>query len=183
MTAAGAPSDIVLYGKVYDIAGDGSATLIHRLIAPIRVFDSGEPVDMQLLGFAHRFSSGHRVRLELAATDMTSGNNRPPDLVTLTQSAGADPSTFSLPVDSTAGTVTQPPGGGGPGSQGPGMPPPPVVAGPVTPTNSPAATGPQSPAQQPLPNSAAGTPVFTWQVLPLLLAGILLLVVSRRRTS
>jgi dienelactone hydrolase len=109
-------ADVVLFGKVYDLAPDGSSTLIKRLIAPIRAIDTAAPVDMNLLGFAHKFPQGHRVRFELATTDVTVNidNNRVPDQVTLTQ-GGADPATFSLPVDgSTAGVV--PPGypSGGP---------------------------------------------------------------------
>jgi hypothetical protein len=59
--------------------------------------DSGA-VDMTLDGFAHLFPRGHAVRLELAATDLTSLNSRVPDVITLTQ-GGTDPATFSLPVD------------------------------------------------------------------------------------
>jgi ABC-2 type transport system ATP-binding protein len=97
---------VVFYGKVYDVAPDGSQELIKRLISPVRVFDSTRPVDFQLAGFAHRFAAGHRVLLEIAATDLTSGSNRIADVVTLTQPAGADPSTFSLPVDSVAAAAT-----------------------------------------------------------------------------
>ncbi|MGI8610238.1 MAG: CocE/NonD family hydrolase [Candidatus Dormibacteria bacterium] len=93
-------SAVVFYGKVFDVAPDGSAELIKRLISPVRVFDPGRAVDFQLAGFAHRFAIGHRVRLEIAATDMTSGNNRAPDVITLA-TGGADAATFSLPVDST----------------------------------------------------------------------------------
>ena len=93
---------VVFYGKVYDVAADGSQELIKRLISPVRVFDTTKPVDFQLPGFVHRFATGHRVRLEIAATDLTSGSNRLPDVLTLNQPVGADPSTFSLPVDSVA---------------------------------------------------------------------------------
>ena len=78
------------------MAPDGSVTLIHRLIAPVRVPAAavGKPVDLKLLGFAHRFAKGHAVRLTLAATDATSYNNKAPDQITVTTGAG---STFTLP--------------------------------------------------------------------------------------
>jgi ABC-2 type transport system ATP-binding protein len=91
--------DLVLYGKVYDVAPDGSAALIHRLIAPVRVpARQGGAVDMTFDGFAHLFPRGHAVRLELAATDLTSLNSRVPDVITFSQ-GGPDPASFSLPVD------------------------------------------------------------------------------------
>jgi ABC-2 type transport system ATP-binding protein len=94
--AHAAPTDLVFFGKVYDVAPDGSATLIQRLIAPVRVPAGavGKPVDIKLLGFAHRFSKGHAVRLTLASTDATSYNNKAPDQITVTTGAG---STFTLP--------------------------------------------------------------------------------------
>jgi predicted acyl esterase len=91
-----APTDLVFFGKVYDVAPDGSATLIHRLIAPVRVpaGDVVKPVDLKLLGFAHRFAKGHAVRLTLASTDATSYNAKVPDQITVATGAG---STFTLP--------------------------------------------------------------------------------------
>lgn len=91
-----ARTDLVLFGKVYDVAPDGTATLIHRLIAPYRIPIPAlsRPVDLKVLGFAHRFAKGHRVRLTLATTDATSYNNPVPDLITI--STGFS-STFSLP--------------------------------------------------------------------------------------
>jgi predicted acyl esterase len=91
-----APTDLVLFGKVYDVAPDGSATLIHRLIAPVRVpaGNVAKPVDLKLLGFAHRFARGHAVRLTLASTDATSYNNKVPDQITVSTGAGT---TFTLP--------------------------------------------------------------------------------------
>jgi predicted acyl esterase len=92
--------DLVFFGKVFDVAPDGTATLIKRLIAPVRVPASAvsKPVHIKLLGFAHRFGKGHSVRLVLAATDQTSYNSPVADQITVTTGPG---STFSLPVDST----------------------------------------------------------------------------------
>ena len=92
--------DLVFFGKVWDVDTSGNATLIKRLIAPVRVpaADVGKPVEFNLVGFAHRFQRGHSVRLSIAATDMTSYNAKVPDLITIT-TGGADPASFSLPVD------------------------------------------------------------------------------------
>jgi len=91
--------DLFLFGKVFDVAPDGTATLIKRLIAPVRVPAAavGRAVHIQLLGFAHRFAAGHSVRLVLAATDQTSYNSPVSDQITVMTGPG---STFSLPVDS-----------------------------------------------------------------------------------
>jgi ABC-2 type transport system ATP-binding protein len=94
--------DLVLFAKVFDVAQDGTATLIKRLIAPVRVPAAAvsKPVHIQLLGFVHRFAKGHAVRLVLAATDQTSYNATVADQITVTTGAG---STFSLPVNSRRG--------------------------------------------------------------------------------
>jgi len=100
--------DLVFFGKVYDVDASGTATLIHRLIAPVRVpaAEVGQPVDLKLLGFAHRFAKGHRARLTLAATDATSYNAKVPDGITV-RSAG---STFTLPGQVVPARVrSQPP--------------------------------------------------------------------------
>ncbi len=89
--------DLVFFGKVYDVAPDGSAQLIHRLISPVRVpaADVDEPVRIKLLGFAHRFGAGHRVRLVLCSTDATSYNSKVADTISVTTGPG---STFTLPA-------------------------------------------------------------------------------------
>jgi predicted acyl esterase len=80
--------DMVFFAKVYDVAPDGTETLIRRLISPVRVPAAavGEPVRMRLAGFAHRFGKGHRVRLVLATTDTTSYNAKVADVLTVTAS-------------------------------------------------------------------------------------------------
>jgi putative CocE/NonD family hydrolase len=92
-----APTDLHLFAKVWDVAPDGSATLIHRLIAPARIPSSAldAPVRIKLLGFVHRFAAGHSVRLTLCTTDATSSNNLVADVITIGTGPG---STFSLPT-------------------------------------------------------------------------------------
>lgn len=86
-----APTDLVLYAKAYDVAPDGTATLIHRLIAPARIPSAAlsAPVTIKLLGFAHRFGPQHRLRLTLATTDTTSYNNKVADVITVTTGPGS----------------------------------------------------------------------------------------------
>ncbi len=117
-----APTDLVLFGKVYDVAPDGSAELIHRLIAPARIPSTAlaQPVDLKLLGFARRFAAGHRVRLTLATTDATSYNNKVADVITIATGPG---STFTLNTSAVAGP--RPPAV---------RPPAPPVAAPVKPS-------------------------------------------------
>ena len=94
--ASQAGQDLVFFAKMYDVAPDGSVELIHRLIAPVRVPAAavGEPVDLALAGFAHRFDAGHSARLVLATTDQTSYNAKVADVVTVTTGPG---SLFRLP--------------------------------------------------------------------------------------
>lgn len=91
--------DLVFFGKVYDVDPSGNATLIHRLIAPVRVpaANVSKTIDIKLAGFAYKFGAGHKVRLTLASTDATSYNAKVPDQITVV-TGGTDPSTFSLPT-------------------------------------------------------------------------------------
>lgn len=142
-----APTDLVLFGKMYDVAPDGTAELIHRLISPVRVPAAAvdEPVTMNLLGFAHRFEAGHSARLTLAATDATSYNNKSADTITVTTGAG---STLALPGVLAAAS--------------------PVSAGPSA---SPAAAPPSTVAGGRLPATGAGEGLTALAVLALLAAG------------
>ena len=96
-----APTDLVLFAKVHDVAPDGTATLVHRQVAPVRVPTAalGEPVELNLIGFAHRFGEGHAARLTITTSDAAYRNNPVPDVVTLTTGEG---STFSLPLAAAA---------------------------------------------------------------------------------
>lgn len=91
--------DLVFFAKVFDVAPDGSSELIHRLIAPVRVpaANVGQAIDINLLGFAHRFEAGHSVRLSLASTDASSYNSKLADVITIS-SGGDDPAYFDLPA-------------------------------------------------------------------------------------
>lgn len=99
------PGDLFLFGKVYDVAPDGTSELVHRMVAPVRVPADAvdEPIDVALNGFAHRFPAGHAVRLVLSSTDAAYRNSPVADSITVTTGSV---STFSLPLP--AGTVVPP---------------------------------------------------------------------------
>ncbi len=80
--------DLVVFAKIYDVAPDGSATLVGRAVAPLRVRVGAQStgVALRLPAMAHRFDTGHRVRLTLAATDAAyslGASTNVPDVITV----------------------------------------------------------------------------------------------------
>ena len=59
--------EATVFGKLFDVAPDGSATLIRNLVAPARTGNGA--VTLTLPAIVHRFEQGHRVRFTLASTD------------------------------------------------------------------------------------------------------------------
>ncbi|MCX3063354.1 CocE/NonD family hydrolase [Streptomyces beihaiensis] len=92
-----AADKLVLFAKLYDIAPDGSKTLVHRLVAPVRVPDVTRPFTVTLPGIVHRFAKGHRLRFVIAASDDAYGGNKGIKPVTVV-SAPDDTGTLRLPV-------------------------------------------------------------------------------------
>jgi predicted acyl esterase len=88
---------LVMFAKLYDVAPDGSITLVHRQISPVRVADVNAPIHVQLPGIVHRFAAGHRIVMVLAATDSAYHNATVVQPVTV-RTSGADPGMLSLPV-------------------------------------------------------------------------------------
>ena len=68
-STTGPAGELVLFAKVYDVAADGTASLINGLVAPVRVADPTQPVRITLPGIAHRFAAGDSVRVVLAGGD------------------------------------------------------------------------------------------------------------------
>jgi putative CocE/NonD family hydrolase len=97
-----AADKLVLFAKIYDIAPDGTKSLIHRLVAPVRVPDVTERFTVTLPGIVHRFEQGHRLRFVIAASDTAYYGNRGIKPVTVT-SAPEDTGVLQLPV--TGGTL------------------------------------------------------------------------------
>jgi ABC-2 type transport system ATP-binding protein len=60
----------VLFAKVYDVAPNGSESLVHNLIAPVRIPDPGNPIHVTLPAIVHQFAAGHAVRIMLASGDL-----------------------------------------------------------------------------------------------------------------
>jgi predicted acyl esterase len=97
-TISASPADeLELFAKIYDVAPDGSATLVHRLIAPVRAYDATKPLRLMLPGIVHHFAKGDRIEFVLAATDASYKNAYPVQPVTVA-SSGTSPSWLSLPV-------------------------------------------------------------------------------------
>jgi ABC-2 type transport system ATP-binding protein len=61
---------LVLFAKLYDVAPDGTASLINGLVAPVRIPDPTSPVRITLPAIAHRFAPGHQIRIMLAGGDV-----------------------------------------------------------------------------------------------------------------
>jgi predicted acyl esterase len=95
--AGGAPSLLVLFFKLYDLAPNGDIELAHRLIAPVRIADFSHPVHVQLPGIVHRFRKGHRIALTIAGGDAAYRGNNHSGLVTISTAPGS-PGLLKLPV-------------------------------------------------------------------------------------
>ncbi len=89
--------DARFFAKLYDVAPDGSTTLIRRMVAPVRIPASvvGTEVTFRLVGLAHQFEAGHLARLVLATTDAAYYNSRVADVITF---ATGPATRFTLPV-------------------------------------------------------------------------------------
>ena len=157
-----------LFAKIYDVAADGSTTLIRRMVAPIRATELGD-LEAQLVGFAHEFAKGHSIRLVLASTDAAYGNLRTPTGYTMDIKAGQ--ATLTLPLLG-ADTVRTKPRGNGPDIGGGDIPGGGGVAGEGDGRGGPAGDGAT------LPATGGGAPSA---VIGLLLLGVAVLV--RRRLA
>jgi ABC-2 type transport system ATP-binding protein len=94
---SGPAGQLLLFAKIYDVAPDGTKTLVHRLISPTRVPDVTKPVTVALPGVAHRYGAGHRIEVVVAATDAAYRNNKVVTPVDVLTSPG-DPGVLHLPV-------------------------------------------------------------------------------------
>jgi dienelactone hydrolase len=90
------PGKLVLFVKVLDVDSDNKATLIRKLVAPVRVPDVRQRFTVTLPGFVHRFEPGHRVRLVIASGSTNYRGGLEPTPVTI-PTAGAD-QVLTLPV-------------------------------------------------------------------------------------
>jgi ABC-2 type transport system ATP-binding protein len=93
--AAGPAGDLVLFARLYDVAPGGTASLIHGLVAPVRVSNVNDPVRITLPGVVHRFAAGHRLEVVLAGGDV---NYRGGLISTPVVVAGGAQQVLTLPV-------------------------------------------------------------------------------------
>ena len=94
---SGVNGRLILFAKLYDVAPDGSVSLVHRLVSPVRVKDVREPLTVQLPSIVHRFAKGHRLRVAIASSDLTYMGNRAILPVTV-RTSPSDPGVLTLPV-------------------------------------------------------------------------------------
>ncbi|MCQ4082457.1 alpha/beta fold hydrolase [Streptomyces sp. RB6PN25] len=84
--------EAVLFAKVYDVGPNGSETLPHQLVAPLRVTGAGgggRTVTVTLPAIDHAFAAGHRMRLVLASTDLSYSSPTAPATYRLSLAGGA----------------------------------------------------------------------------------------------
>jgi ABC-2 type transport system ATP-binding protein len=91
----GPDGQLVLFVKIADVAGDGTAHLIKALEAPIRVANVDKPFTVRLPGVVHRFAVGHRVRLVVAAGSPNYRGGSTENVVTIASGPGQQ---LRLPV-------------------------------------------------------------------------------------
>src|SRR3954447_21525152 len=96
-SGGGAPAELTLFFKLYDLKPDGTIVLAHRLIAPVRIADFTHPVHVELPGIVHRFPAGDRIALTVAASDAAYRGTNIVGPVTISTSPGA-PGVLTLPV-------------------------------------------------------------------------------------
>ncbi|MEU2293481.1 CocE/NonD family hydrolase [Streptomyces bacillaris] len=92
-----ASDKLVLFAKVYDVAPDGTRTLVNRLVSPVRVPDVTRTFTVELPGIVHRYEKGHRLEFVIAASDTAYFGNRGLKPVTVV-SAPEDTGVLELPV-------------------------------------------------------------------------------------
>jgi len=93
---SGPAGQLVLFAKLYDVGPDGTARLIHGLVAPARIADVTAAVHITLPGIAHRFDAGHRIALYLAGGDTNYRGGQLP--VQVTVPTGTVDQVLTLPV-------------------------------------------------------------------------------------
>ncbi|MFI5806861.1 CocE/NonD family hydrolase [Streptomyces sp. NPDC051561] len=92
-----AADKLVLFAKLYDVAPDGTKTLVQRLVSPVRVPDATRAFEVKLPGIVHRYRAGHRLEFVVAASDDAYYGNRGVKPVTIT-AAPQDTGVLELPV-------------------------------------------------------------------------------------
>jgi ABC-2 type transport system ATP-binding protein len=87
---------VVLFAKIADVAPDGTTTIIRNLVAPVRVPNAGRTFTVTMPGFAHRFDTGHRIKLIVAGGSTNYRGGLAPTPVSI--SLGSLKQALTLPV-------------------------------------------------------------------------------------
>ena len=93
----GPAGDLVLFFKLYDLSPSGYITLPDKLIAPVRIPDTGGSIHVDLPGIVHRFPAGDRIALVVSGGDEAYRGNAVAGPVTISTSPAA-PGVLALPV-------------------------------------------------------------------------------------
>jgi ABC-2 type transport system ATP-binding protein len=118
-STTGAPGELTLFFKIYDLKPDGSIVLAHRLISPVRIADYTSKLHVELPGIVHRFAKGDRIALTIAASDAAYRGTNIVGPVTISTDP-ASPGVVTLPVVSASAqraVAATPLAAGLPGSQ------------------------------------------------------------------
>ncbi|MBC7558269.1 MAG: hypothetical protein H7270_02730 [Dermatophilaceae bacterium] len=99
--AAGPARQLQVFAKLYDVAPDGSETLVNRLISPVRLADVTKPVHLEMPGIVHLAAVGHHLQQVLSSTDAAYKNAYSVQPVTVTANPEA-PVTLRIPVHPTS---------------------------------------------------------------------------------
>ena len=80
---------LVLFAKIYDVAPDGTASLINGLVAPVRVANPGQAFTVTLPAIVHKFAAGHRINITIAGGDLNYRGGLLPMPVTVTSGSSS----------------------------------------------------------------------------------------------
>ncbi len=94
--ALGSTGQLVVFVKVLDVDPAGKASLIHNLIAPVRVPDVTKPFTVTLPAISHRFAKGHQLRLTVAGGSTNYRGGLTPNAVSI--ATGSTSQALTLPV-------------------------------------------------------------------------------------
>jgi hypothetical protein len=92
----GSPGKLVLFFKIADVDASGKATIVHNLVAPVRVPDAKQAFTVTLPAFVHRFEAGHSLRLIIAGGSTNYRGGLVPNIVTIP--TGSATQALTLPV-------------------------------------------------------------------------------------
>lgn len=89
-------SELLIFVRLEDVAPNGTVTLVHRLIAPVRISNVTAAVHIELPAIVHRYPAGDRLVLVVAAGDAAYKNDVTGGLVRIVNNPAA-PSTLQVP--------------------------------------------------------------------------------------